>query len=68
MNEIKKLISYLTSLMAIIGALIGFYVCLPFGDPAVVVTYLGIASATIAAFIKFLRELNGIIDGMEEKK
>jgi hypothetical protein len=65
MDEIKKLVTYLTSLVAIIGTLIGLFLALPIGDPTTVITYLGIGSATLVAFIKFLKDLNEIIDGIE---
>lgn len=62
MDEIKKLISYLIMLSGILGAVMAFFLALPIGDVGAIVGYLGIAIAGIAAFIKFLKELNDIID------
>jgi len=64
MNEIKKLITYLTALMAIIGAAVGFYTALPY-DMGNIPFYLTVATGGIAAFIVFLNKLNKIIDDLE---
>ena len=65
MNEIKKLIGYLMTVLSIIAIATSFFVALPTGDPTQIVTYLGLASAFVAVFIKFLKDLNGVIDDME---
>ncbi len=66
MEEIKKLIKFLVLLAAILGAVISLILALPMTSIYIgqLVGLLGVAIAVITAFIKFLKDMDRI---MEEK-